>query len=114
MKKRMDGILRRYGTAATLRTGAGERSVHVFFHSVNSSSWQNMERVFAPLGEVPRGQYICVLPADAAAAPEDTLVVSGREYLLRKVERMDLFTGPMYCWALCVEKGGEDSWACNG
>lgn len=114
MKKLMDGILARYGVAATLQNAAGEQDIKVFFHSVNSSSWQNMERVFMPLGEVPRGQYLCVLPAGTAAEPEDTLTVDGRAYLLRKVEKMALFTGPLYCWALCVEKGSEDSWGLNG
>lgn len=114
MKKLMDGVLNRYGVPATIHTAAGAQTVKVIFHSVNSSSWQNMERVFSPLGEVPRGQYICVLPADTAAEPEDTLVVDGRSYLLRRVEQMRVFTGPVYRWALCVEKGSEDTWGLNG
>ena len=110
----MDSVLERYGMAAIIQTAEGERAVKVFFHSVNSASWQNMERVFFSLGEVPRGQYICVLPADVQVAPEDTLLMDGRAYLVRKVERMDLFSGPMYHWALCVEKGCEDTWGTNG
>lgn len=106
----MDGVIERYGTPATIQTAAGQQQIKVFFHSVNSSAWQNMERQFSPLGEVPRGQYICVLPIHVAAEPEDTLIVSGRRYLLRRVEEMTMFTGAVYRWALCVEKGGEDAW----
>lgn len=106
----MDGVFARYGTPATIQTAAGEQQVKVFFYSVNSTAWQNMERQFSPLGEVPRGQYICVLPVNAAADPEDTLTVAGRKYLLRRVEDMAMFTGALYRWALCVEKGSEDTW----
>ena len=110
MKKRMDGVLSRYGMPATLQTAEGEQKLKVFFYSINSNSWQNMQRQFAPLGEVPRGQYICVLPADAMAEPEDTLIVADRAYLLRRIEDMAMFTGAVYRWALCVEKGSEDTW----
>jgi hypothetical protein len=110
MRKLMDGIFERYGMPATIQTAAGEQPIKVFFHSVNSSSWQNMERQFSPLGEVPRGQYICVLPVHVAAEPEDTLTVAEKKYLLRRIEDMAMFTGDVYRWALCVEKGSEDTW----
>lgn len=110
MKRRMDGVLARYGTPATLQTAEGEQQIKVFFYSINSNSWQNMQRQFEPLGEVPRGQYICVLPADAVAEAEDTLIVAQRAYLLRRIEDMAMFTGAVYRWALCVEKGSEDTW----
>ena len=86
----------------------------VFFHSVNSSSWQNMERMFLPLGELPRGQYICVFPAGVTVCSEDTLEVGGQTYLVRKTEPMWLRTDSIYQWGLCVEKGSEDAWGMNG
>lgn len=104
----MNGVLNRYGVDAVLQTATESKNLKVFFHSINSSVWQNVDRVFCALGEVPRGRYLCVMPADAAAAPEDTLIVYGRSYLLRRVEQMSAFTGPVYCWCLCVEKGSED------
>ncbi len=110
----MDGVLNRYGVEAILQTVAGEKTLKVIFYSINSSAWQNMQRVFFPLGEVPRGQYICILPVSSAPAEEDTLVVCGQRYLLRKVEQMSAFTGPMYCWALCTQEGSEDTWGLNG
>ena len=113
MRRLMDGVLDRYGTMATLHSATGRREVKVFFHSINSTSWQNMERVFCQLGEIPRGQYICVLPADAGAMPEDTLQVWNKSYLLRRVEQMLLGDENVYCWALCVEKGGDEAWGSN-
>lgn len=114
MRSLMDSVLNRYGVDAMLRTATTARPLKVFFHSVNSSNWQNMERMFFDLGEIPRGQYICVMPADAAAMPEDTLELGGKSYLLRKVEKMALAESSVYCWGLCVEKGREDTWGLNG
>ncbi len=110
MKNWMDGVLGRYGSPALLKTQTGETTLQVIFHPVSSSAWQNMQRIFSPLGEVPRGKYFCVLPASASAAPEDTLVVGGSSYLLRRVEKVLLFADVMYQWALCVEKGSEAVW----
>ena len=113
MRKLMGGVLARYGTTATLYSATGQREMKVFFHSINSTSLQNMERMFCSLGEIPRGQYICVLPADAGAMPEDTLQVWNKSYLLRRVEQMPLGDEMVYCWALCVEKGRDEAWGSN-
>ncbi len=110
MRKLMERILDRYGVSAKIQSGSGGTTLKVLFHSINSHSWQNMERMFNPLGEVPRGQYICVLPVKIQLAAGDSVTVNNQEYLVRKVELMSLFSGPMYYWALCVEKGREDTW----
>ncbi len=113
MKTLMDKVLSRYGTSAVLQNAVGEQRIKVIFHSVNGHAWQDLERVFSPLGEVPRGKYVCILPADVMAEPEDTLTVCGRRYLLRRVEEMLLREDSVYRWALCVEKGSEDRWGMN-
>lgn len=107
----MNRLLERYGTRVILTTAAGEQQVSAIFYSVNSRSWQNMERMFSPLGEIPRGQYICMLPIAAQAAAGDTVTVGQRAFLLRRVEEMTAMGEGAYRWCLCVEKGGADTWA---
>lgn len=114
MRKLMDSFFSRYGTDAVLTAEENEQKVKVFFHSVNSRSWQNMERMFFPLGEIHRGQYICVLPIAAAAKAGDTVTVMGRSYKLRRVEEMFVKGMALYRWGLCVEKGGDDHWGARG
>jgi hypothetical protein len=114
MRKLMDGVFARYGVDAMITTQTGQQKVKVFFHSVNSRSWQNMERMFFPLGEIHRGQYICVLPIAAAATAGDTVTVNGKSYKLRRVEEMFFKGGSIYRWGLCVEKGGDDDWGSRG
>lgn len=110
MRKLMDQLFSRYGTDAVILRGAARQEVKAFFHSVNSRSWQNMERMFFPLGEIHRGQYICVLPISAQAAAGDALRIGGRFYKLRRVEEMFVKGQSVYRWCLCVEKGGDDNW----
>lgn len=114
MRALMDEVFRRYGVDAQITSDARRQKVKVFFHSVNSRSWQNMERMFFPLGEIHRGQYICVLPIWAAAQAGDTVTVNGKSYKLRRVEEMFVKGASIYRWGLCVEKGGDDNWGARG
>ncbi len=75
-----------------------------------SRSWQNMENVYTPLGETPRGQYNYIGPADAQAVLGDLLIVGDRRYFLRRMEIIRDSTGELYRWGLCVERGGPDAW----
>ena len=49
-------------------------------------------------------------PVEPAAEAGDTLSVDGKEYWLRRTELIRDGNGPVYCWGMCVEKGGEDTW----
>ena len=113
MRNLMDQLFSRYGTEAVLLRGDQRQAVKAFFHSVNSRSWQNMERMFFPLGEIHRGQYICVLPISAQACAGDTLRIQGKFYKLRRVEEMFVKNKSIYRWCLCVEKGRDDNWGSN-
>ena len=114
MRRLMDGFFSRYGTEAVITSEESAKKAKVFFHSINSRSWQNMERMFFPLGEIQRGQYICVLPIDTPAKAGDTLTVMGRSYKLRRVEEMFVKGTALYRWGLCVEKGGDHHWGARG
>ncbi len=63
-----------------------------------------------PLGEIPRGQYICVLPVAVPVEVGNVVEVGQKSYQIRRVEDMRVGDGVMYRWCLCVQKGGEDQW----
>ena len=106
MLQMFNRLLQRYGTGLRVE----DTEVTGFFYSVNSRSWQNMEQAVGPLGEIPRGQYICILPAATAAKAGDTIVVGEKSYRIRRVEDMRSGEQVVYRWSLCVERGGEDLW----
>lgn len=110
MRQMVEKILRGYGTAVTLTHGKTEHSIRAFFQPVRSKSWQYLEGDYSPLGEIPRGQYVYIGPVLPEAAAGDTLKIGQRSYWLRRAELIHDANGPVYCWGLCVEKGGEDNW----
>ncbi len=103
-------ILKTYGMALTLCHGGQNYEIRAFFQPVRSKSWQYLEGNYSPLGEIPRGQYVYIGPVEPAAASGDTLSVGGKDYWLRRTELIRDANGPVYCWGMCVEKGGEDNW----
>lgn len=105
MERLMDGVFARYGVQIRVDTAAGAQVVKGLLRSVTSDAWQNTEQVFSPLGETPRGRYICLLPAAVKIAAQDTLTVRNKSYLVRRVEEVAAFANVVCRWCLCVEKG---------
>ena len=110
MRKMIEKILRSYGSALQLQQEDETHDIRAFFQPVRSKSWQYLEGNYSPLGEIPRGQYVYLGPVSPEAKAGDALLVDGKSYWLRQTELIRDGSGPVYCWGLCVEKGGEDTW----
>ena len=110
MRQMVDKILKTYGTAVKLSHGADTYEIFAFFQPVRSKSWQYLEGNYSPLGEIPRGQFVYIGPVEPEAEQGDTLTVGQKQYWLRRTELIRDGNGPVYCWGMCVEKGGEDHW----
>lgn len=103
-------ILEKYGTLLTLCRGEESWQIRGFFQPVRSKSWETSDADYSPLGEIPRGRYVYMGPLQPEAAAGDTVVLGGKAYLMRRSELVRDGNGPVYCWGLCLEKGGEDDW----
>ncbi len=110
MRKMVEAVLRQYGTDLLLTSGTQVRTVRGFFRAVNSRSWQSMESEATLLGEITRGQYAYIGPADGGAKEGDTLSLGDKNYLFRRTELYYYGNDPIYQWGLCVEKGVNDIW----
>ncbi len=110
MKKMVDGILRQYGSKMILERSQGTVTVKGFFQPVRSKSWQSLNNVTTPLGEVPRRQYIYIGPVDTAVSLGDVLTIGESSYVFRRVEPYWYGEEPVYIWGMCVEKGVNDTW----
>ena len=106
----METLFTRWGTDMTIVSAEEHKTVRGFFRAVNSKSWQNMESVVSLLGEISRGQYVYLGPADVAVKEGDTLLLGEKSYLFRRVEPYYFGNQPIYQWGLCVEKGVNDTW----
>jgi hypothetical protein len=103
-------ILQKYGVSAVLEHGGESVELRIFFQPSMSKSWDSMNPIVTPLGQLPGGQYLYSGPAEQEIAQGDQVSVGGNEYILRRVETYLDKNGPIYRWALCVRKGGEDDW----
>ena len=110
MEKTVEKLLQDHGTDLQLVRGDETWTVRGFFRAVNSKSWQSMESEATLLGEVTRGQYTYIGPADGGAEEGDTIVLGARSYLIRRTELYYFGNQPLYQWGLCVEKGVNDTW----
>ena len=110
MKRTVEAALRTYGTDMVLTSGERKKALRGFFRAVNSKSWQSMESEATLLGEITRGQYAYIGPAEGGAGEGDTLTLGGRNYIFRRVEIYYYGNQAIYQWGLCVEKGVNDTW----
>ena len=107
----IDKILKRYGTGLVLKHGQQEESFRGFLQPSRSKSLQNLEMDFSELGQIPEGMYVLLAPAHMEAECGDAVVLGDKSYELRRGEKVMYGDKPLYIWALCREKGGEDFWA---
>lgn len=110
MRELIGRILRKYGVPAVLEHGGESVELRIFFQPSMSKSWDSMNPIVTPLGQLPGGQYLYIGPAEQEIDQGDWVSVGGKEYILRRVETYLDQNGPIYRWALCVRKGGEDDW----
>jgi len=110
MLQTIQNILSEYGTDMTLTSREETKTVRGFFRAVNSRSWQSMESEATLLGEISRGQYVYLGPAEEEILEGDTIMLGGRVYLVRRTEQYYCGNQVLYRWGLCVEKGVNDTW----
>lgn len=110
MRRMVNTILQQYGTPVRISGPEGERTVKGFFQPVRSKSLQSIVHEESPLGLVSRRQYIFIGPGDLEMGEDAVLTLEEKQYLLRRVEKYRYGDQTVYTWALCVEKGEDDTW----
>lgn len=110
MRRMISKILRCYGVPAVVTHGGTAAQVSIFFQPSKSKSWDSMNSIVGPLGQLPGGQYLYIGPAEQEISEGDQVEVDGNGYILRRCEAYRDSDGPVYWWGLCVRKGGEDKW----
>lgn len=110
MNRLVEQVLTRYGSEIFLHREEKRLGFRGFFHHTASRDWHNMEKVFSPLGQIPRGQYAIIAPATLGLKVGDILEHNGKSYGLRRVETILFRDEALYCWGLCVERGATTEW----
>ena len=110
MRKLVDKLLRKYGTAMVLEQASGDTTVYGFPQNTATAARKYVIPEYTPLGEVPQGQYLMLLPLEPMPAKGEVLAQGDKRYEVRRVERVWYRDEAIYCWCLCQEEGGADQW----
>lgn len=106
MRQIIDSLLQQFGVDATVN-GIQTR---IFLQFSNSKSWDSMNPILTPIGQIPGGQYLYIGPADIKISAGDEVNVDGTAYIMRRCEVYQAQEGPIYRWALCALKGSGTKW----
>lgn len=114
MRRMVEKIFQCHGRRMRAVHDGGALTVRGFFQAVTGKG-QNMARLsVGPLGTEGMGQFVYFGPVEPELEEGDELTVDGKEYILRRCEVIDGTNGPVYRWAICVEKGGVEAWDLSG
>ncbi len=106
VRRMVEKLLRQYGQDVTL-DGTAARGL---FQSVTGKREALAAHAPGPLGGDSRARYVYIGPLVPEIREDMVLTTAGRAYLVRSVQQVHGMDGPVYQWAVCVEKGREDPW----
>ena len=105
MNKIIHRIIRDYGSTVTVVKEDGSTTVRAFLQLVTSKSWQNMERMIPSGGQIKRGQFLYIGPAEVDVRDAIHLECGGRLFRVRRADVILFQDKPLFIWGLCVEGG---------
>lgn len=109
MKDLITRLIEHYGNDVIITANRVEHQAKAFMQLVTSKSWQNMERMIPTIGEVHRGQYLYLGPADVPLSGYDTIEMDGRLFIVRRADPIIYRSERIFIWGLCVQ-GGKKLW----
>lgn len=109
MRKLVDKIFQRYGVPLTVLETSGVSTVRGFVQHTATSARKHLLPEYTPLGELPQGHYLMLLPLNAVRVGKQVMY-NGRWHIVRRVEQVWLGSTALYDWCLCEERGVTDTW----
>lgn len=106
----VEKLLRCYGTELVVQTALGDETVWALLQPVTGKTERLAKLHRDVLGRENAGQYLYIGPVEPEPAVMGVIRAAGKQYRVRTVEQIYGFGEPVYCWAMCVEKGGADQW----
>ena len=105
MKDIISRVIRDYGSTVTVVKEDEAVDVRAFLQLVTSKSWQNMERMIPSGGQIKRGQFLYIGPAEVDVKDAVHLECNGRRFRVRRADVILFQDKPLFIWGLCVEGG---------
>lgn len=106
MKELIGRILQQYGSTAEVTVGEDTQAVRAFIQPVTEAGWESVRRTMRAIGEIPRGRYVYIGPADVLPEADALVRAGGRTYRVQRAERLFFADETLYVWGLLRETGG--------
>ena len=97
----VEKLLRQYG----MEIRVGNQAARGLFQPVTGKLDRMALQDPGPAGLQSRGRYIYIGPLEPEVREDMVLTVAGGDYTVRSARQIPGINGPLYCWAMCVEKG---------
>ena len=110
MRKTVEKIFRRYGVPILVDSAQENRTVYGFVQHTATSARKHLLPEYTPLGKLPQGHYLMLLPLLSALSCNDVLRYNDKAYIVRRLEKVWFGAEAIYCWCLCEERGEVDQW----
>ncbi len=110
MEAAIGKMISRYGSPMKLVQNGMQFDIRAFLQETASRSEGGSQWDVMPLGEVPKGVYVYIGPVSPEALAGDDLLYREKTYQLRRTHLVAVGEEPLYCWGICVEKGGDGAW----
>lgn len=111
MNKVIPRLIESYGSTVLVVGEDSTQQIRAFLQLVTSKSWQNMERMIPSGGQVKRGQFLYIGPADVDIRNAVRLEAGDRCFRVRRADVILYQDTPLFVWGLCVEGGPPDPWS---
>ena len=103
MRGMVEKLLRQHGMDLAL----GEQAVRGLFQPVVGKLERLAKLEPGVLGSESRKRYVYIGPLDPEPKEDMVLTAQGKAYLVRAAHQIMGPEGPVYSWAMCVEKGSD-------
>lgn len=99
-------LLEQYGAEVQL----GEQTVRALFQPLTGKLERLAVRMPEVLGTGTGKRFVYIGPVEPLPKEDGVLTVAGQSYRIRSAHHIHGSDGPAYSWAMCVEKGRDDTW----
>ena len=109
MRRMVEKLLEQYGTQILVEG----KTLRAVFQPMTGKLERLAVHSPGPLGLEGRLRYVYIGPVEPELREGMTLQVAGKGYRVRTAGTIPGGNGPVYTWAMCVEKGREEPWGAS-
>ncbi len=103
-------LMKEAGQQVEIARGEKTDIVYAFLQPLRYKNKMYIELQPSEVGRVDDGCYLYLGPSDAEFLADDILYANGRRFVVQRVEKVYLFSKPLYCWATvrpCVDSTND-------